>query len=153
MKKLMVASVLVASLTVSYFFAFFLPQYFKEKEVSKKTTACRKLAEDRFEKNKKEVADIPLAVGSIIPWAYQVHYNSKLNECIYYEECHEGANFYYYLYDLYSNRLLNSYSSGPGIPKPFVNPNIDAFGDFLREKDKLFEESKNKSQRSGGNLT
>ena len=133
MKKFISVAVIVISLSISYFFAYFLPQYLKEKEVSKRIMECRKLVDERFEKDKAEVADLPITAGPIIPWAYQAHYNSKLNECICSEESHQGANSYYSLYDLYSNTLLDSYSSGPAIPKTTVNPNIDAFGNFVKE--------------------
>ena len=138
MKKWISVTVIIVSLSLPYFFAYFLPQYLKEKEVFKRTMECRKLVEEQFEKDKAEAAGLPLTAGPVIPLEYQAHYNSKLNKCICYEECNWGTIRRYFLYDLYSNVQLAQFYSGPDtIQAPFNDGEK-----FYSEKDRLFEKSK-----------
>ncbi len=72
---------------------------------------CRKMAEERFEKSKKD-SDEAWAVGMGYSVDYQVHYNAKLNKCVYCEDEFRsdklGFQHQYKLVDLYTNTEMDA---------------------------------------------
>ncbi|MEI6042528.1 MAG: hypothetical protein WCQ00_03100 [bacterium] len=133
LQKAVNTALIVISLSVGYYFIWYLPRQDKRetteqtrKEEIANIQKCEQIGSERFEKDKKELRD------GIMNSEYR--FNKETNQCLY-KGGYIGSNIVtQYIYDLYTNKEIVSYSADVN-----GNPIVGRESEFKSQESILFK--------------
>ena len=149
---------MIAALSASFFFVYFLPNFMEGRELNRRILECRKLAEERYSKNVLENENNQKLFSGTVSYAdmvwpsmnYTAHYNAKLRKCIYCKvntRARGNPTQISAIYDLYSNQFLQGFevlSSDIQLDPDQKIMFYDSKVSFEKNRQELFEESPRK---------
>ena len=127
LKTMITIGIVVVSLSIGYYFVFFLPKIQRNELILKKQIECQKDGTILYEKEKKRVE-----IGEDIMFSPSFKFSSKLNTCLYKGGFIQGNLINWYILDVYSNKPLAGYT--------IINGKEEGRNEFEQQSRILFEE-------------